>query len=55
MQKLKAIGTAVLAGLIGCGIMLILPGVSESTATVGSVERRIPLATIEQTVKHIIR
>jgi transposase len=32
MQKLKAIGAAVLAGLVGCGIMLMLPGVGESTA-----------------------
>jgi|GEM_PF-5856180 len=27
----KAVGAAVLAALIGCGIMLMLPGISEST------------------------
>ena len=32
MQKLKAVGVAMLASFLGCGIMLILPGVGESTA-----------------------
>ena len=32
MQKLKAVGVAMLAGFLGCGIMLILPGMSDSTA-----------------------
>jgi len=32
MQKLKAAGVAVLAAVVGCGIMLMLPGISESTA-----------------------
>ena len=32
IQKLMAVGAAVLAGLVGCGIMLMLPGVSDSTA-----------------------
>lgn len=32
IQKLKAAGVALLAAVVGCGIMLMLPGVSESTA-----------------------
>jgi tetratricopeptide (TPR) repeat protein len=32
VRYVKAFGAALLAGLIGCGIMLLLPGVSESTA-----------------------
>jgi hypothetical protein len=32
MQKLKAIGAALLAAVVSCGIMLMLPGISDSTA-----------------------
>ncbi len=32
MQKLEAVGAALLAALVGCGIMLMLPGISDSTA-----------------------
>lgn len=32
MRYVKTFGAAVLAALIGCGIMLLLPGVSDSTA-----------------------
>lgn len=32
MRYMKAFGVAVLSGLIGCGIMLMLPGISDSTA-----------------------
>jgi hypothetical protein len=31
-QKLKAVGAALLVGFLGCGIMLLLPGVSDSAA-----------------------
>jgi hypothetical protein len=31
MRCVNAFGAAVLAALIGCGMMLIVPGVSEST------------------------
>jgi Tfp pilus assembly protein PilF len=34
MRYVKAFGAAVLAGLIGAGITLLLPGVSESTAAI---------------------
>lgn len=34
MSYVKAFGAAVLAGLVGCGIMLMIPGVSESTAAI---------------------
>ena len=34
VQKLKAVGVAMLAGFLGCGIMLLLPGVSDSTAAI---------------------
>jgi hypothetical protein len=38
MQKLIAVGAALLAAAVGCGIMLMLPGVGESTAArVGAV------------------
>ena len=33
-RHVKAVGAAVLAGLVGCGIMLLLPGVSDSTAAI---------------------
>jgi hypothetical protein len=32
VQELEAIGAAVLAGFLGCGIMLLLPSIGESTA-----------------------
>jgi hypothetical protein len=32
MRYVKAFGAAVLSGLIGCGIMLMLLGISDSTA-----------------------
>ena len=38
MHHVRAFGAALLAGLVGCGLMLNFPGISDSTAaTVGAV------------------
>jgi len=34
VRYVRAFGAAVLVGLVGCGIMLMIPGVSESTAAI---------------------